>query len=494
MRRWTAIAIASGVLAGACIDLQAYTCSDDAECTSAASGVCEDTGRCSYPDAECESGRRYGELADVLAGQCTSVAGTTGASGSSDGEPVTMDGSTTTAEPASSSDGSSESTGPVPLPVCGNGVVEGDEECDELDDVDGDGCNTDCVRSGSPRWSLVVASEGGGSDRLFGLTRLAAGDLVAVGHIQAESRDVLAVRFTVDGREVRRVVHDVDGGLDDAEAVAQSGLGSLYVCGRATVGGTTRPWVARWDPQLDGPPELEGTLPGTLGGSCHDIAYTDSIDVVAVGGTGGAAWSYTFPDDDIADGEETVVSVTGANRLKEVVRAPDASVYVAGQLGGRGVVHRPVSPFDLGPALVETTEVVELQSMVVTVDTLFVGGLLREVQGVDDFWVSAHDLDGTERWRWAPDLPAIDEVEDIAVDGAGNVYAIGHTVIEDPNRWVGKLDPGGALVWQRSDFPGSEGDDRGRSIEVLDDGDLVVVAEVVGEDGALDGWIARLAP
>lgn len=493
MRRWSTIAIAGGVLVGACVDLQAFTCSDDAQCTSGGEGVCEDTGHCSYPDAECDSGRRYGDLAGAgLSGQCTTMAaGTSGSGGgtSSDG------GSSTTPalETSSSSDGTSEDT-VTPLPVCGDGVVEGDEECDELDDVDGDGCNTDCVRSGSPRWSVVVASDGGGSDRLFGLTQLASGDLVAAGHIQAATRDVLVMRFTVDGREVQRVVHDVEGGLDEAEAVAQGGLGALYVCGRATVGGVTRPWVGSWDAQLDGSPVLEGALPASLSGNCHDIAYTDSIDVVAVGGTGGTAWSYTFPDDDIAGGEETVVSLAGANRLKEVVRAPDASIYVAGQLGDRGVVHRPPSALDLGPALVETPEVVELQSMVVTDDTIFVGGLLREVPGVDDFWVVAYELDGAERWRYAPDLPAIDEVEDIAVDGAGNVYAIGHRVSEDPDRWVGKLDPAGELVWERSDYPGSEGDDRGRSIEVLDDGDLVVVAEVIDAGGELDGWIARLAP
>ncbi len=34
MRRWSTIAIASGVLVGACVDLQAYTCSDDAQCAA----------------------------------------------------------------------------------------------------------------------------------------------------------------------------------------------------------------------------------------------------------------------------------------------------------------------------------------------------------------------------------------------------------------------------------------------------------------------------
>jgi cysteine-rich repeat protein len=494
-RRWAAIGIASGALVGACVDLQPYACSDDAQCKLTGSeGWCEDAGYCSYPDSDCDSGRRYGDLAAGLSGQCTDQAGTAGSSDST--APTTSDGSSTTAGQASSSSGSDDTSEDTvtPQPVCGDGVVEGDEECDDLDAVDGDGCNTDCVRGGSPRWSAVVASEGGGSDRLFGLTQLAAGDVVAVGQIQAATADVLLVRFTVDGREVQRVVHDVDGGFDDAEAVVQGGLGDLYVCGRATVGGSTGPWVGSWDAQLEGSPVVGGALPMTLDGNCHDITYATSAEVVAVGGTGLTAWSYTFPDDDVAGGEETVIATPGADRLKEVVRGPDTSIYVAGQLDDFGVVHQPVSPLDLGLPLVLTTEVVELQSMVVTDDTIFVGGLLREVASIDDLWLAAYELDGTERWRYAPDVPGIDEVEDIAVDAAGNVYAIGHRVSDDPDRWVGKLDPAGELVWQRSDYPGSEGDDRGRSIEVLPGGDLVVVAEVIDAGGELDGWIARLAP
>jgi cysteine-rich repeat protein len=493
MRRRWAIAIAAGASLGACVDLQAYPCRDDAQCTrGAVQGFCEDPGYCSYPDTGCESGRRFGELAAELSGQCTSEVATS--STSEPGSGTSADGESTRGESSSSSDsGSSEDTGPPPQPVCGNGVVEGDEECDELDAVDGDGCNTDCVRSGSPRWSAVVAS-GNGNDRLFGLTQLVAGDVVAVGYIQGiDSRDVLLVRYTVDGQEVRRVVHDVDGDADEAEAVVQGGTGRLYVCGRATIEGTSRPWVGRWDALLDDTPDYEGALPG-VSGLCQDIAYVQSSAIVAVGGTFGTAWTYVFGDGNLGGGQVATASAAGDNIFKEVVRAPDATAYVAGQVGDRGVVYRPMSAANLGMPLVQTAETIQLQSMVVTSDTIVVGGLLQNVPTVDDLWLSAYDLDGTERWRYIGDHGAIDEVEDVAIDPAGNVYVIGHVVSDSPDRWVAKLDPAGTLVWERSDYAGSEGDDRGRSIEVLPGGDLVVVAEITGEDGDLDGWIARLAP
>lgn len=495
MRRWSTIAIAGGVLVGACVDLQPYACGDDDACTSADAGVCEASGHCSYPDAECDSGRRYGDLAgEGLANQCTSVVETSGTTASSESGPVATIGSTTAGASSSGSAGSSESTGPLPLPVCGDGMVEGDEECDEPDDVDGDGCNTDCVRSGSPRWSAVVASDSG-NDRLFGLTQLVTGDVVAVGYVQAASRDVIIVRYTVDGDEVQRIVHDVDGGTDEAEAVVQGGTGRLYVCGRATLAGVSRPWVGRWDALLPALPDYEGEVPAPVEGYCHDITYVSSSQIVAVGGSGGQAWTWTFADGSLGAGEAAMTAPAGASRFKEVVRAPDASVTVAGQLGDLGVVMMPPSDTDLGLPFIETVEQIELQSMIVGEDAIVVGGLARGLGfAMDDLWVAAYELDGAERWRFVGDFPAIDEVEDVAVDPAGNVFATGHVVSEAPDRWVAKLDPAGQLVWQRHDYPGSDGDDRGRSIEVLPDGDLMLVAEIIGEGGDQDGWIARLAP
>jgi cysteine-rich repeat protein len=493
--RGSAIAIAGGMLVGACVDLQAYPCSDDAQCTRAGeAGFCESVGYCSYPDAGCDSGRRFGELAAEHSGQCTTEAVATGSSTDAGPGPGESDvGESTQGATSSSDTGASESTGPLPQPVCGDGVVEGDEECDELDMVDGDGCNTDCVRSGSPRWSAVVAS-GSGDDRLFGLTQLVVGDVVAVGFVQgASSRDVLIVRYTPDGQEVQRVIHDVEGGQDEAEAVVQGGTGRVYVCGRATIGGTLLPWVARWDAPLDGEPDYQGEVPGATG-LCQDVAYVQSSAIVLAGGNFGTAWTYVFGDGNLANGQLATATGEGDNIFKEAVRAPDAAAYVAGQVADLGVVYRPISSADLGMPLVQTTETVQLQSMAVSSDTIVVGGLLQNAPTVDDLWVSAYELDGTERWRYVGDHGAIDEVEDVAIDPAGNVYAIGHVVSDFPDRWVAKLDPAGALVWERRDYAGSEGDDRGRSIEVLPDGDLVVVAEITGEDGDLDGWIARLAP
>ncbi|PRP96436.1 hypothetical protein [Enhygromyxa salina] len=64
------------------------------------------------------------------------------------------EGPHTAAEIGSDSDDDSEG-------VCGNGVVEGPEECDDADQIDGDGCNVDCLSSGVVRWCVEYGLEGG---------------------------------------------------------------------------------------------------------------------------------------------------------------------------------------------------------------------------------------------------------------------------------------------------------------------------------------------
>lgn len=59
-------ALAALAFAGALVGCKsfAYQCASSMECTQAgATGTCEPTGFCSFPDPSCESGRRYGEFA-----------------------------------------------------------------------------------------------------------------------------------------------------------------------------------------------------------------------------------------------------------------------------------------------------------------------------------------------------------------------------------------------------------------------------------------------
>ena len=73
----------------------AFACVDDASCSG---GVCEASGYCSFPDADCDSGQRYGEHAPAeLAGACVvpgaaSTGTSSGSSSTSFDPPTTQDG------------------------------------------------------------------------------------------------------------------------------------------------------------------------------------------------------------------------------------------------------------------------------------------------------------------------------------------------------------------------------------------------------------------
>ena len=59
------------VMLAGCVRPAAFACDDDGQCTRGSErGTCEINGRCSFADADCESGRRFGELSGEQGGEC----------------------------------------------------------------------------------------------------------------------------------------------------------------------------------------------------------------------------------------------------------------------------------------------------------------------------------------------------------------------------------------------------------------------------------------
>lgn len=148
-------------IVGSCGTPELFQCESDAECDQ---GLCERNGFCSFEDGSCESGRRYGEHAGQLSGNCvaepvgsTGVATETSGDTSSGEDPSTTSGddergttaavadtgpmtdsgstsgaSTTSLSGSSSDGGSSEggessSTGSDPMPNPYQGCMDPDE-------------------------------------------------------------------------------------------------------------------------------------------------------------------------------------------------------------------------------------------------------------------------------------------------------------------------------------------------------------------------------
>lgn len=95
----------AGVLLGACTTTSAFSCTEDSECLlSGIQGICEPSGACSFPDPQCDSGRRYGEFGAGVGGECVAgdgpstsevATGTMTGSGSTTATTTTTDTATT---------------------------------------------------------------------------------------------------------------------------------------------------------------------------------------------------------------------------------------------------------------------------------------------------------------------------------------------------------------------------------------------------------------
>ncbi len=100
-------------LLGACSAATEYPCDADVQCLDAGiAGMCQSPGWCSFPDAACPSGQRYGELAgDGLAGMCVPV--DDGSTGVADDGPTTMPPTTNATTTEDGSDTTLTTTTPI---------------------------------------------------------------------------------------------------------------------------------------------------------------------------------------------------------------------------------------------------------------------------------------------------------------------------------------------------------------------------------------------
>jgi cysteine-rich repeat protein len=185
--------------------------------------------------------------------------------------------------PRTSSEGDDANDG---ASVCGNGVVEDGEQCDDGNDIDGDGCNTDCRISGARHWCIEYS---GPSD------------------------------INVSG--VRTVAY----------------RDALITGGRLSKDGQTAPWLLRLDP--DGAQVWEKRWPLDQYLSLQDIAATDAEQIVLTGFQTGAghqqAWVAVVSGDGEVVSENTLVSEPEGLAALTVLHQPNG-VVIAGRAGLSG--------------------------------------------------------------------------------------------------------------------------------------------------------------
>ncbi len=456
----------------ACPSLDPFACQGDEQCTLASEGVCHDQGVCSYPDDVCDSGRRYSSNAGALADQCVDETNTT----------QTGSGSTD----ASGSSGAPDSSGPGPLPVCGDGIVEGDEQCDdgmdELDPMQCNDCTADCQR-------VEVTMQG-----TFG----AEGQVASFFTVIVDDRGALVAA----GRTA--LPHDADAG-----DVANSGSHDWLVARFDPSGGLQ----ADFNPSSEGRDQINTLLHrpmepplaigmrdtdpgnGNNGGSDNELVVAEYVDdelvpvylhrsvdpnpsmgqhgaivggrLVVVGatdglvGTGFERWDRLIIDDVLEAPQILDVPTEMANpALRDVAyvvaAAPDGGIVVGGNITQEGLTHsdRWLGRFGpdgtwIGPPYIDGgvgDGQEEVFGLIVRDQQVFAAGNQVVNEGnTEQEWMERISLEGLSPDGWAVNLPVERpaSITGLVEDGDGFVVTVG---LGD-GAAVASIDENGLCQW-----------------------------------------------
>ncbi len=467
---------ALALVIGGCFEPSVYPCRGPDACDA---GVCEPSGFCSYVDEACTSGRRYSALAgEGLAGLCVDPT-----------DPATTGGSESTGGGSTGSSSSSTSGSTTAQPVCGNGVMEGDEACDDGNDAPADGCSPQCVISGTPIWETVLAGDAGLDDRAWSLAILAPSDVVICGLEGTTEVTTEAFYGRLSGSDGAVQWSDTFPADDSvAEAVAVSLANELIVGGSAD----GSPWLRK----VDGDGEviwetrpaiarLRGIAPNVggamLAGSASDADGSAQAVLVGIRAEDGdEEWRQVLPAGDAF----TSIARRSTNDVLLLATMGSNRALVQGGKDGVDVL-----------AVIEALANDQAQGLGLRGDSAVIGGYVDTADGFD-WWIGVYD-GATQRWAqsnsFIEGVAVADEFEDVAFMPDGSVVGVGLITNDDKDIWVAVFDAEGGMTWSRVLPEDNRGDDVARAVAVAPDGSIVVAGEITVDDSR-DIWIAKLVP
>lgn len=518
--------LASAIGSTACVVGGRFECSDDARCVDGdRTGVCEATGYCSFADATCDSGARYSRFAaPSLAERCTSI----------------DDIDTGTNAPSTGGDDLDESgssgvfaldLGPPPvhppeLGECGDGWLAPSEACDDDNTIDGDGCNHDCVVSGTPLWTVVIDGSAGGGDIVNGVAMMPDGDVVATGRSAGDGGDAWMARFDpTDGGQLRTWQYGSTM-FDEGTAIATDDASQIYVVGTTTGDPSLGAIFIRvyYDALYDGGEPggnaelvwsrtVNSNMPADDLGRA--VGLRPSVDQVVIAGSLGDAAQPEHPDTQVraypsAGGNAIWTSYVGIDPLSDeaaaVVIDDGGRVFVAGSVrtaSGNPRTDGWIGELNLGSrdnnvpyAWTARIGDLSLREAVYTLGQLPTGELLLGGH-LDDhaFWATWTTEGGElDRHVAADDRPST--VHAIAADASGAVVTVGEhlTVAGDYDVEVTKYAPDGAVLWIDQFDGDAHGNDVGRAVAVAPDGTIVAAGATWAPASDSDFWLRKYAP
>ncbi|MEZ4426244.1 MAG: hypothetical protein R3A51_00980 [Nannocystaceae bacterium] len=401
-------------------------------------------------------------------------------------------------------------------PFCGDGELYPDEAveaCDDGNDINGDGCNSDCVVSGTPLWTDIYPGKDLGIAVARGVAVDGAGNAIVVGQEfqLVENANIFLRKYSPDGQVIWSKSFNGDGSGDDiGRGVAVDSEDNIIAVGEVFVAfDNANAWIGKFD--SDGN-EL-WTLTHNGDDSGDDRARGVSVDrddnIIVTGEEYhliGLAdvWTAKYgPDGDLWFAH-THDHAGGNDGGHGVATGADGEIFVVGGvyewIGLDNVFLRRYSPLGViewSHSIDNNAGVDRARGAAVNADgDLVLTGETYTVDQLVNVWMGTYGAaDGLELWRLEHSSAGGDNDvgRGVAVGPDGTLVFAGEEYEALVDTWVSKRDPVGEVIWeQRHDEQG--GNDIAHGVAVDGDGNVYAVGEVYQVENLASLWITKYAP
>lgn len=396
-------------------------------------------------------------------------------------------------------------------PHCGDDVAQAVEDCDDGNSTNGDGCNNDCVESGTTLWTRTHDGDAHENDHANGCAVAPNGDVIVVGEqgLDADATESWIRRYTADG-DVVWTQSFIVGGNSTAYGVGVDDVGATYACGGHQIGQTWTIWARKFD--IEGAGVWTHTYDGLPSGmdQCRDVAVDEDGDAVLAG-------MYATPSDSLDiwirrldgdDGDEfwtrTFDHEGGPDDARGAAYTADGFIYVGGKQGIANGSQTWLRKYDANGSVQWTRNggiggwgAIEGVAADAAGNVFVAGRETGTPQEVSTIWLAKYDANGELQWSVDEDFGTLDSGFGAACDSDGNVALVATAADGMYAAWVAKYDGDGTMLW--SQFPHAGIDEVTGSfafgVDIDSDDNVVVVgAEERPNAGQADVWVQKFAP
>lgn len=395
-----------------------------------------------------------------------------------------------------------------PAAVCGDGVIEGTEECDDGNQVLGDACRPDCTTPLVEQWTRYT--EGDARDIAVDSLVDDDGNIYVLGvHESAPGDYDLWLRgYDADGDEFWHFTYGGPSlGAEGGHGLAWHASGDLLIAGSETTATdrdalvmrvATGAGVATWIDRYDGPP---GDTAEAENDYAFDIASDPAGNVVVVGShqsfgrqvwlrsytaEGEIRWTTEYRDERYEDMGSAVAVVVDENGMSTVAGATTVGSSAVGWVMGFGREGeiRYFNPAALVPTAME----------VGPDGNLVIAGWRETPAGTIDLALAHQTIHGSVLDEVVLDAGTgnADVAYDLAVAEDGEVYVAGVSAVpgHQLDAWLLGFDSELELQWSRHYDGDISLQDEAQGVALSPDGGTVVFAgyeSVAGQ--TFDAWI-----